>query len=480
MELHTLCIVEVSQKQSYIFSSKQLATNIQHSNHIRYVTSNDFFQKVAPEYYSEGENLVYAGGGHTILQFASQAQAVAFARCITAHTLRHYQGLELFCKQIPYDGTCSPEENLVALSAALEAKKSLRQASFRQLSFGVEALDSAQFQPQKATQSTAPDCNYDLTAPQGRRYATAFDQVVSGENFLAVVHIDGNAMGKRVQTIYAQAGDNWDACRQSLQSFSTGIQSDFETAFERMVARFIHCDDPLCQKTTLPIRPVILAGDDVCFITAGSIGLECARLYLEELTKLKNQQDGMVYAACGGVAMVHTKFPFHMAYDLSEHLCSSAKRFGSDYDGEGSISALDWHIEFGQLKDTLAHHRADFIAEDGAQLTLRPLLVHNPNNKAIARQYTYDYFRTLSGNIRGNALKIPRNKLKGLRVAMRQGDLESQVYIHNNSIRALYSETQHALDAPRALQSIFQNAQCLCFDAVELLDHYTILKEGTT
>ena len=33
----------------------------------------------------------------------------------------------------------------------------------------------------------------------------------------------------------------------------------------------------------LPIRPLILAGDDVCFVTAGRIALECARVFLERL-----------------------------------------------------------------------------------------------------------------------------------------------------------------------------------------------------
>ena len=44
-------------------------------------------------------------------------------------------------------------------------------------------------------------------------------------------------------------------------------------------------------------------------------------------------------------------------YDMAEQLCSSAKRFGAGLDPECGISAIDWHIEFGQLKDSLAEIR---------------------------------------------------------------------------------------------------------------------------
>ena len=43
-----LAILEVSQKQAYIFSSKQLKDNAARSAEIGYVTSDAFFRKAAP------------------------------------------------------------------------------------------------------------------------------------------------------------------------------------------------------------------------------------------------------------------------------------------------------------------------------------------------------------------------------------------------------------------------------------------------
>ena len=66
-----LAILEVSRKQDYIFASTELKENVQRSAEIAYVTSSKFFQEAAGSLYSEAENLVYAGGGHTVLQFGS-------------------------------------------------------------------------------------------------------------------------------------------------------------------------------------------------------------------------------------------------------------------------------------------------------------------------------------------------------------------------------------------------------------------------
>lgn len=65
----TLVILEVSRKQDYIFASKRLKENARRSEDIRNVTSSEFFQEVAGFAYQESENLIYAGGGHTVLQF---------------------------------------------------------------------------------------------------------------------------------------------------------------------------------------------------------------------------------------------------------------------------------------------------------------------------------------------------------------------------------------------------------------------------
>lgn len=479
-----LTILEVSQKQAYIFASKKLRENADRSGDISYVTSGAFFARAAGALYREEENLVYSGGGHTVLQFEDKDRAVAFARKATEAVLRQYPGLELFVKTVDYDPALTPGDNLKELSKALERKKARRAASFRVLDFGVEGPGG----------ETAPDRSgqpaQGARPPEGYRFPAAFDEVAGEDNFIAVVHIDGNAMGKRVDGVYGRNGGDWERCRAGLRRFSQGIQADFEGAFRETVEEVIRV---LAPEGELPIRPVILAGDDVCFVTAGSIGLECARVFLEKLSARRNREDGQPYAACAGVAMVHVKYPFHRAYELSEELCSSAKRFGAGLDQEGRVSAIDWHIEFGQLKDSLSELREDYRTEDGCRLELRPMAVVLPEGvgDGCAPQRKYPYFRKLCAAMRGEYGRIARGKLKDLRTALKQGEVEGEFFLQDKEIDDLL---YRPLEAACSLKEWMEEAKdkrafgsfeeekktvkrCLFFDAIELIDHYQPFEE---
>lgn len=492
-----LMILEVSQKQNYIFARKRLRENAARSGDIAYVTSSAFFREIAPALYREEENLVYSGGGHTVLQFNGHDRAVAFAKCVTEAVLRQYKGLELFVKQIPYDSNETPEENLKKLSIELEKKKSLRKAGFRRLSFGVEALDGENFSPLVCERGPVSRLrqNEELNPPTGWKFPVEFEKLAGEDNFIAVVHIDGNAMGKRVDRVYKRFGQNWESCRAGLQRFSQSIQRDFEQAFLEMadeVARQFPELSPI-----LPVRPVILAGDDVCFVSAGNIGLECAQVFLERLAVKTNTEDQENYSACAGVALVHTKFPFHRAYNLAEELCSSAKRFGAALDQEGRVSAMDWHIEFGGMKDSLKELREDYDCEDGSRMELRPVATIVPDGCSDPGLRTYAFFKSLCLAIQDERGKIARSKIKELRQAFKQGQLESEFFLHDKQIGDLL---YHAFEAEyrssdqrwayyqdmlrgkadiqkKAFQEMDGVARCLFFDAIEMVDHFTDFEE---
>ena len=496
---NVLTILEVSRKQDYIFGAKELKENVRRSAEIAYVTSSPFFEKTAPAFYQKEKNLVYAGGGHTVLQFDSREQAVAFARAVTEAAVRQFSGMEIFVRTMSYDPGLTPGQNLTALSAALEEKKARRQASFRWMDAGVACpKDDADADEQKKKETI----HSQLEAPAGWQYLDHFEKIAGNDSFIAVVHIDGNAMGKRVMNLYQDNQGDWDQCRQSLQRFSESIQKDFEQSMTDTAYALIAARPDGLEAPDLPLRPVILAGDDVCFVCRGSWGLECARLFLEHLTDKTNAQDGKSYAACAGVALVHTKYPFHAAYDLAEQLCSSAKKFGASIDAEGRVSAMDWHIEYGQLKDTLGEIRADYATEDGGRMELRPVVVlaGGVDKKAVEQQTgkvrSWSFFRALSRELQQSLQNIPRSKLKELRTALKQGELETEFAIRNLQISDLLYQVFNAkydtlaqqmnayrqgnpLETIRREKTTFQEVagvrRCLFFDAIEMMDHCTLL-----
>ncbi len=507
-----LMILEISQKQSYIFASKRLKDNADRSLQIREVTESSFFQEIVPSYYSEADNLVYSGGGHTVLQFSDEKVAVSFAKKVSSEVLHRYPDMELYIKQIDYDPKKRPKQNLNDLSSALEKKKARRAAAFRWQSLGVEELDREFWVPKHDnTPIISPCLMQQVSPPDGTKFPREFDQLrlidsktaQRASSFIAVVHIDGNAMGRRVEKLLDKAAD-WDEACSLLRRFSSGVDEDFTGAFQETVDRLLQCKPELKGQEYLPIRPIILAGDDVCFVTAGSLGLECAQMFLEALSSKINAGDRKGYAACAGVALVHYKYPFHMAYNLAEELCSSAKRFGQSLDTDGQISAMDWHIEFGQLKDGLREIREDYNTEDGNRLELRPVTVIVPENTSLPENMavrSYAYFRSLCGALHGEYGKIARGKLKDLRTALKQGETETRFYLADRQVSDLLyhpfdARYQNADAYHRALKRIMTwrvseakeaftapddtgIKRSLFFDALEMIDHFEALEEVT-
>lgn len=497
--MRVLLILEVSRKQDYIFSTKRLRENAQRSADISYVTSKKFFKEAAAGLFDEEKNFIYAGGGHTVLQFDGREQAKAFAQAVTETVLRRWKGLELFVKISPYEEAMTPGENLKELSKGLERKKALRKTSFKQADMGMELLDSETFLPQRKEEPNSRAYHVSpLPAPKGWEYPSQLEELAGEDNFIAVIHIDGNAMGKRVEEIYQKQAESWDDCCRSISRFSEGIQKDFEKAFRDTEQEIIQRGDWVPSK--MPLRPVVLAGDDVCLVTAGNLGLECARIFLQKLAASTNEEDQKPYAACAGVAMVHVKFPFHRAYALSESLCSQAKKYVAQIDPQSRISAMDWHIEFGQMRDSLSKIRAEYETEDGRRMELRPVVVSAPQEISLPPQKTYRFFKALCGSMQKNSRQIARSKLKELRNALRQGEVESRFFLQDKQISdLLYDgiEAQfHTWEERREQYEnmIFRNARlqkeafaetdgqvrCLFFDALEMMDHCVFLEEGET
>src|SRR5690606_21713991 len=108
-------------------------------------------------------------------------------------------------------------------------------------------------------------------------------------------------------------------------------------------------------KKYLPIRPLVFGGDDLTLLCNGQIGVSLAAAYLAAFEKafreepVKGLED--VHARAG-VAIVKMHYPFARAYQLSEQLVRSAKRFIKT-ENDADCSALDWHYATGGLSGDL-------------------------------------------------------------------------------------------------------------------------------
>lgn len=504
-----LMVLEVSQKQAYIFGDSTLRENAMRSLEIAFVTSKHFFSYalavfdgIAADKSEQLEsierevqaNLIYSGGGHTFLRFSSKTEADHFAMAVTTAAKQKFPEMELYVKQIAYQKDKTLQENLADLITKLEEKKALRLQSFRQIYLGIEN--------QKRRENPA-DCTTRKEILDEFKWSTT-----SEDKFYAVVHIDGNAMGKRLNAIYEKAPENpisdedsrWCYYNSLLQSFSEQIQTHFYEAYmqtEEYVEKVFR---------NKKIQKIIGAGDDICFITSGEIGLDCAAEFLRQLSQKMNSADKKNYSACAGVAIVHWKTPFWKAYQLSEELCSNAKRFAADNSRKNDkgeiveyISAIDFHVQRGMMQETLAALRKDFIAEDGNHLELRPyavcgfdpVLADFPLYSQLRERVMKLNFITSNTRTKGNensedeSTEEERSKqgdrlqkkvlaaytLKKLREDLGMGEVESIYAIRSrNLFCGLDEPTIKLLGLDQPFQVFCGIKRCVLYDAIDLMD----------
>lgn len=492
-----LLIMEVSQKQAYIFKNKELKKNIDASYTIDEITSSGYFKKYFLEYYNEEKNLVYSGGGHTILVFdndveendntGKENQAVRFAKKLSKQIFCDYDGLEVFIKIMDYNENDDPSKNIQNLMKKLEEKKAVRRASFRQGTFGMEVskgeaervFDSekkekeAEQRKKDAENRREKRIREEKKKIQGEE-TTHYELVTQLEklggnkddnNFIAVVHIDGNLMGKKVQEndkelrkILDRISDpekKLDMYREKKQEFSEkidklfkGAYSDMQDAVKKQIEngnlKDLSLEEVVNEEKQInfPVRRIITAGDDICFVSEGRIGIECAVEYMKALWKRSKGEN----SACAGVAIVHQSYPFYKAYEIAESLCSSAKKYNASLDKEGCANAcaIDWHIEYGEMYGGLDEIRKHYVDADGKSILARPYFVCGKaeyEGKAGNRTYA-DFKQTMEEMEYALHNKcedeedrmIARRKLKELRTYLKESDEAVDAYFKKSRL----------------------------------------------
>jgi CRISPR/Cas system-associated protein Cas10 (large subunit of type III CRISPR-Cas system) len=200
------------------------------------------------------------------------------------------------------------------------------------------------------------------------QYPKEFDDLgqKEGENHIAVVHIDGNNMGSKLKKI-----NSYD----DMKAFSMKINQAYKKAMQDVIEKLIAaCKDGDFShrlklkdadkgKYFLPLRVIVLNGDDVTFVTDGRIGIPLAEAFLNYINGKTIRLGGLEISlsACAGVAVVKSHFPFYRAYQLAEELCASAKQKGKILEKQNRNgdeakeigSWLDFHIAYSGVTTDL-------------------------------------------------------------------------------------------------------------------------------
>lgn len=183
----------------------------------------------------------------------------------------------------------------------------------------------------------------------GHPWETTFDTDEMNEknSWIAVIHADGNGLGRVVQNI---GGD-----REKFRRFSQQLDKDTKMAAQRAFAS-IREDYKEENWKKVPIRPIVLGGDDFSVICRADLALDYVKYFIKEFEDLskKNVKGGLT--ACAGISYIKSSFPFYYAYELAESLCAAAKKDTKERYGEDAAPSC---VMFHKVQDSFVTSYAD-------------------------------------------------------------------------------------------------------------------------
>lgn len=245
-----------------------------------------------------------------------------------------------------------------------------------------------------------------------------FDDMVEQKeenSTLAVVHIDGNSMGKRIKGLMENETD-YDKAMIKMKRISDSINISFEEAFDQMkntVTKWAE-ETPGEDAQKCYVRQIIRAGDDITFVCTGKLALSLVEIFvhaLKDKVMYFNEGDENTelaeygFSVCAGIAYMYSHFPFSDAYQIAEKCCENAKKKAKEKERKIGGIIGNW-VDFQVCREVqsvyLKHiRRKNYYLSDGGYLLKRPYYIPYINQQyqqyqkmnEINEQYSFEHLK---------------------------------------------------------------------------------------
>lgn len=248
--------------------------------------------------------------------------------------------------------------------------------------------------------------------------------LIPNNNKMAVIAIDGNAMGQRFIDKRDKLKKNLNIMDAfiDIEEFWFDARETFRRALKNAIFNLTNIKSYVKGDKKLPFMVLMLGGDDLLLLTVPELAFGFVHSFKEELSKTDNP---ITFSA--GIAFVKYNYPFVHAHELAESLLSSAK-FKSRENKDLS-DAVDWHIQFSSMYDDIEKIRLSeyyLQYQDGDCKTIREILTKRPYLIDGAGEI-YQKSKKIHDSFKDDE-NIGRNKYKTFRTILKQGMKPSKLY----------------------------------------------------
>lgn len=449
-----LVLIDIAAKQEYIFSSNKLKDMIGASEIIAFASDVEKIKENCKEFNFEISKIkdCFSGGGNAYLFFDKLEIAKEFIKKYSLYLLKTYPSLVPYL--VPYKMSGDYQKDIAGAKDELDNIRNSFYPLTHSLNIGFERLcpssnigvnESGEFSNATASKRNMVENakRFDkYLANKGYEFSNELDDIYIHNNaFISVVHCDINALGEKVKKLDS---------KEKSKEFSKQIDEIMQEAFEKMIDKLInHLDNDGFEfkdikitkddfkkenKYYLPIRPIILNGDDFTFVSEGRLGVWLSKTFIKELENASKKYFDSLYASAG-IVICKAKTPFSRAYQLSEELTSKAKALAKK---DNSKSSLAFLILSNQVKSGLNYLEKTYTSErlsgENKYINHEGYFI-NKNEKC--KHYDFDDLLKLVKILN----KMARSKMMKIRDLLYYSDKESlkkyiEIYCENDEFNA--------------------------------------------
>lgn len=408
-----LAIYDISGIQSYIYKTNRLKHIIGGSNLVE-----NIFSKSAQAILDENRgNVVFTGGGNAVFSFPDIGAYKSFNRVFSRKLLLEVPGLafvteciertnclskdigELFQKVAKAKTIANVPCYFNTLPPMMQSDVDKEQVSFIILGEEKEYYSFSTYQ--KFENANLAD---------GEKY---FDEIASPfrddlQNMMAVIHIDGNNMGKILTNLYSNIQNT-----NQIKEISQKIDRAFKTALESMKEKLESIEKSNSDFDKIHYRKIYQNGDDVTFICHSGYAITAVCSFFKELLNLK-KDELIQLSASAGIAFVKPHYPFNKAYEIAEKRCKAAKEKAKDK-AKKELDIGFW-LDYEVVRGTNQ-------SDDMCQFEMRPYYVCGKDDKDL-RNDSIGILSALLKEFTEGTTDFSNSKLKNLRSAFLFNNLE--------------------------------------------------------
>ena len=314
---------------------------------------------------------------------------------------------------------------------------------------------------------------------------------IAGNDYFAVVHVDGNNMGAKFRTCKTLSDR-----RRLSREIKRKTEGAFAELIDRII-RMIECTDfefdgkkilgfgdaISLKKNFLPIRPLIIGGDDITFVCPATVALMFTKTLMELMSRETpsdapehlTQKFSRRMDCCAGLTIMPTAYPFFFGYELTEELCGAAKRSMraiSKRLDDGS-SWLDFLILHGAQAPTLEQIRAREYRGARGDMHFGPYRVDNrAASTSSERRMNVENLIECTAQFL-DSKRIAHGKVKELRGVLQRGEDEAHRFFQQLEYQ---NQSLPSVDEWQSYEDEFgwSGNRTPYVDAIELTDFYFV------